>query len=213
MLAEHTSRYAFCRKYVKGKRVLDVACGSGYGSLALVENGAKCVVGLDKSPKAISYARKHYPHTAIKYLICDATNLPQTYGKFDLVVSFETLEHLANPEGFIKSLKEVLTQKGILIISTPNKKFSLGNNPFHTKEFDFGEFRSMLDTNFKQVRLYGQRSVFVPIYKVLLKISKIHPMLKGFLAFRPWEPNNIKRIISGIDTNYVYFIAVARLKK
>src|SRR5436190_7101970 len=94
LLAEHVARYRFAAGAAAG-RVLDLGCGTGYGSAILVAGGARAVVGVDRSPSAIAHAATQHPG---RYVIADAGALPFADAAFDLVVALELIEHLVRPE-------------------------------------------------------------------------------------------------------------------
>jgi len=157
---EHKERYNFALELLKGKKVLDVACGSGYGSKILSE--LNDVVGMDISAEAIDYANKRYKNKKCKFIQGDAEDLPFPNSSFDAVVSFETIEHLENPIKFIKEIERILKDKGIFIVSTPNKEiFSpLCREPLishHVKEFRINELTALFKTS--KIKLYGQHFV------------------------------------------------------
>lgn len=145
--AQHVVRYAVVKNAVAGKRVLDVACGEGYGARLLVEWGAREVVGVDVFPQSIAAAKRVFGGEGISFLVGDAEQLEKTLDgvpPFDLIVSFETIEHLAHPERFLASLPRLLASDGALIISCPNDRaYSPDNsNPFHLKAYTFEAFKS-----------------------------------------------------------------------
>lgn len=158
---EHITRYLFARDYVQTKTILDIACGSGYGANYLAQNGAKFVVGIDISEKAIAHAKKHYKASNLRFLIGDATCLALKNNSFDVVVSFETLEHIPEYKKYLKETYRVLKPNGPFIVSTPNKKFfpqSGGKpaNPYHAIELSLGEFQELLTKQFREITIYGQ---------------------------------------------------------
>jgi len=155
--AEHYARYIFASQFVKGKKVLDVSCGNGYGSHYLAESGrANEVIGVDISKKAISYAKRNYNHKKVRYIEMDAQKLDLDPNHFDVVISFETIEHLPNYEKFLQGVKKCLKKDGLFIVSTPNKKTYPSGNPFHIKEFNFQEFNDLLRDRFKEVKFVYQ---------------------------------------------------------
>ncbi len=162
VMQEHLDRYLFVLQYVKGKRVLDVACGSGYGSQLLAKE-AKSVVGVDISPYAIEYAQTHYPADNLQYIQEDATKLPFEDDSFDVVVSFETIEHIEDYTTFLRECRRVLRQSGLFICSTPNSLISSPNgniiNPYHVIEFSYEEFTDTLQDHFTSIQMQGQRDV------------------------------------------------------
>lgn len=148
---EHVNRYVFASKFIKDKIVLDVACGTGYGSKYLLRKGARKVVGLDISIDAIKYAKEQYNinNEGLSFVCGNAIDLPFPDNYFDVIVSFETIEHLKEYRKFLLECKRVLKDGGLFICSTPNKRVSSPHtekpkNPFHVKEFYPEEFNSLL---------------------------------------------------------------------
>lgn len=157
--AEHVARYEFARQFVRGKTVLDVACGSGYGSQTLARAGAKMVFGLDKSQTAVNYAKKNFKGGKLEFLAGDAEAMNFENGFFDAVISFETIEHLKNPAAFLKEIKRVLKRRGIAVISTPNALVFPKGSKSHVKEFTPREFKAILLNYFKNIIFYYQHDV------------------------------------------------------
>jgi len=162
LVLEHVIRYRFAARFVDGARVLDVACGTGYGSSILAKK-AKLVTGIDNSPETIRYARQNYSDPNLNYLIADCRLLPLPSGSFDVAVMFEVIEHIAEQEQCLAEIRRVLDPKGILIISTPNilrpTKVVEEDNPFHSKELTEGEFFDLLRPHFPQVQLLYQHEL------------------------------------------------------
>lgn len=162
--SEHVARYAFARKYADGKRVLDAGCGTGYGSAELSQSAAT-VTGVDISADAIEYASGSYPIPGLRFLESSCTAMPVAPESFDLVVAFEVIEHLADYRAFLKECARVLAPEGLLIVSSPNKRYyaetraATGPNPFHEHEFEAGEFVRELEQVFPNVRLLLQNRV------------------------------------------------------
>ena len=145
----------FASKFVANKVVLDVACGAGYGSNYLITCGAKEVLGVDLSKNAIEYAKNHYSKKNLYFLQGNAVSLPFHNNFFDVVVSFETIEHINEYEKYLEEIKRVLKPRGIFICSTPNIKYT--QHPyFHVKEFYPEEFFSLLEKHFGNIERYGQ---------------------------------------------------------
>lgn len=161
---EHWHRYAFALDLVRGKRVLDAACGEGYGS-ALLARSAASVVGVDLSEAAIAHARQRYgARPNLQFVQGDATQLPFEDARFDVVVSFETLEHLHAQERLIEGFARVLAEDGVLVISSPDKRTysdAMGfQNEFHVRELYREELIDLLSPHFRSIRLYGQKLLF-----------------------------------------------------
>lgn len=154
---EHISRYFFARQIVKNKVVLDVACGSGYGSDYLLQAGAKKVIGVDISKEAIEYAKKKYKKKALQFIKSDVLKLPFPDHTFDIIVSYETVEHLRDHQKFIKEIKRVLKKTGVLLISTPNTKISPKDNIFHLKELNLRQFKKLLEC-FQNHKIFYQNN-------------------------------------------------------
>jgi SAM-dependent methyltransferase len=160
---EHLHRYAFARGLVGGLRVLDAACGEGYGS-ALLAGHAASVVGVDRSAEAIGHARRRYAVDNLEFCEADCTALPFDDGTFDAVVSFETLEHLSDQEGLLAEFRRVLGPAGWLLVSTPDRAVYTdrlhNDNPFHVAELYRAEFESLLGRYFPARRLWGHKLMF-----------------------------------------------------
>jgi ubiquinone/menaquinone biosynthesis C-methylase UbiE len=153
---EHAHRYAFACRFVGGKRVLDIACGEGYGTAALQKAGAAQVTGVDVSDAACLHARTKY---GVDARVGDAEQIPLADKSVDVVVSFETIEHVRNPNRFLNECKRVLAPGGMLIVSTPNKGiYSLDGpaNPHHCSEMTVEEFSTALRAKFRGIKLYTQ---------------------------------------------------------
>ncbi len=153
---EHVERYRFALKYVGNLDVLDIACGEGYGSAALKSAGAKSVIGVDIAPDAVAHARRKY---GIDARVGSANAIPIPDRSIDLVVSFETIEHIVSPSEFVQECWRVLRPGGRAIISTPNRVvYSKGEyvNPFHFSEMTFAEFTAVLEQRFKITKIFGQ---------------------------------------------------------
>lgn len=162
--SEHLARYAFARRYVESKRVLDAGCGTGYGSAELLLCAAQ-VVGIDVAADAIEYARASYPLANLRFVEASCTSIPFPAESFDVLVGFEVIEHLADYRGFLDECARVLTREGLFIVSSPNKRYyaqtraESGPNPFHEHEFEAAEFVGELERVFPNVQLLLQNRV------------------------------------------------------
>lgn len=159
----HVYRYAFACRFIEAKRVLDIACGEGYGSAALLKAGAASVIGVDVSEEVCRHARAKY---GIDARHGSAEKIPLPDASVDIIISFETIEHLTNPFRFLDECTRVLTHSGWLVISTPNKGVyktaSEEQNPFHFSEMTEAEFSSALRARFRRVKMYSQHPRFAP---------------------------------------------------
>jgi len=196
-LEQHWKRYFFARKFVKNKTVLDVACGSGYGSFILSKY-AKTIVGVDMSQDALKYAKKNYSAKNLRFYQMDAKKLGYPDNFFDIVISFETIEHVRKYDLFLKEIKRVLKVGGTVIMSTPNFGFPLPKNKFHISNFTKDEFISLFSKNFSNVEFFGQSKKFIsfPGRGILERIIGIRRNENIYKLDKNQNPRNI--IASGI---------------
>ncbi|MEX2263372.1 MAG: methyltransferase domain-containing protein [Bryobacteraceae bacterium] len=158
---EHYSRYAFAQRFAQGKRVLDAGCGVGYGTAALARVASEAI-GMDVTADAVDEAARSYKGLLnLRFLQGDCRALALPDAAFDLVVSFEVIEHLEDWPRFLSESRRVLSKDGCFIVSTPNRLYyteSRGNepNPFHVHEFDYDEFRAELLKVYPYVKLLLQ---------------------------------------------------------
>ena len=152
---EHLVRYQLAAKLVSGKKVLDIASGSGYGANLLQIAGGE-VTGVDIDEASIQNAQKLFPQ--VKFLVGSAEKLDQADQEFDLITSFETIEHLEYPEKYLAELARVLETNGLALISTPNREVFQAKNPYHIKEYNRQEFSDLLKGYFKEVIILEQRN-------------------------------------------------------
>ena len=121
---EHLHRYAYATRFVAGKRVLDLGSGEGYGASILART-ASSVIGFDVDLETVSHAQRKYSRPNLDFVAASAVQLPSV-DPVDVVVCFETLEHIDDQEGLVREAKRILTAEGMLIISTPDKKNVFG---------------------------------------------------------------------------------------
>jgi hypothetical protein len=156
---EHTHRYLFAMPFAKGVTVLDIASGEGYGT-HLLGSVARHVIGIDIDEASVAHARSKYADENLSFLRADCTAIPLSSDSVDLVVSFETLEHIRDHIRFLKEISRVLKADGILVISTPDRvpynEMNGCSNPYHLKELDGAEFKLLLKRHFESVQLLGQ---------------------------------------------------------
>jgi len=199
---EHYCRYLFASRLAARKRVLDIACGAGYGSDCLAQSAA-AVTAIDVSPQAASAARLSYPAENISFLAADARCLPFPDASFDLVVAFEVIEHLEDPHALLAEARRLLAPGGQLVISTPNRLYYAetrkisGPNPYHVHEFEFDEFRGSLESVFPSVTLFLQNHADGLVIRPALA-----PLSQGELRMEP---------ASAEPANAHFFLAVCAL--
>jgi ubiquinone/menaquinone biosynthesis C-methylase UbiE len=183
---EHLHRYYFASQLAKCRRVIDIACGEGYGSDILAQE-AISVIGVELDKNSIISAKDRYKRGNLEFLEGNILEVPVSDACFDLAVCFETIEHIADHNKAIKELKRVLVKDGIILVSTPNKtngrKDAGGSNPFHVLELKSSELENLLRGHFKNVHLYRQEIVFGS----LLIPEKRHPGWSQDLSFVKME--------------------------
>ena len=161
---DHTARYKFSVNYIKkNDKVLDVACGIGYGSYIIAKDVPEVrVIGIDIQEMAISYAKRFYNSNKIEFKQMDCLSLPFPESSFDVITAFEIIEHLYQYNDFLNNINRLLKIEGILLISTPNENvtpFDPEKYPFHVRHFTAAEFKKMLENHgFKVIGAFSQSS-------------------------------------------------------
>lgn len=144
-------RYIYALNNVRDKKVLDCACGVGWGSYLMANAGAAKVVGLDISDKAIDTAREYYSNKKILYQVGTPSQVDRNE-KFDIITSFETIEHAKSPLSFLLSLRELAHEDTVCFLSTPNS-YCTGLyrgktcNPYHFKEYSKDELLVLFENS------------------------------------------------------------------
>ncbi len=180
---EHWHRYAFAQRIAQDKCVLDAACGEGYGS-ALLATMAKRVTAVDIDASTIAHASLRYgSHQNLEFMQCDVTALDTLpASSFDLIVSFETLEHVAEQARLLDGFARLLSDDGVLLISTPDKhNYNAGcePNPFHVRELQRDEFEALLAARFPAHRLYAQKLLFQStLWSLDATVADVQPLLR-----------------------------------
>lgn len=155
--AEHQSRYNWAAPLAAGREVLDAGCGVGWGTVRLARAGAHRAVGVDIDEGALVSARERAGEHA-EFVRGDLMSLPFDGGSFDLVVSFEAIEHVEDPRRALDEFRRVLRPRGLLVVSSPNKGVYPAGNPFHLYELTSEELEASLRERFRNVAMYRQQT-------------------------------------------------------
>jgi|SRR5690554_857571 len=195
---EHIHRYNFTIKnYIqKTDKVLDIACGTGFGTDLLAENSNAEIIGGDISDEAIEFCENNLSRNNLKFQKMDGTQLPFKDGHFDAITSFETIEHTTDFDAMIKEFKRTTKIGGHIILSTPNfvinSPTGVVTNPFHTQEWDYDQFLELLNGHFKNYELFGQKYVRYTKLSIALGLESL--LLKRGIRKAPlkWQNNIMK---------------------
>ena len=205
LVADHLNRYQFCRQFVKGKIVLDAGCGIGYGACLLAEAGARWVDAIDISSEAIAMAHEYYEHPHVHFIAQDVLSFSAT-DKYEVITSFETIEHLADTEKYLSIMRNALKPDGLFFVSTPSRtvsnskatRFDKPRNPYHRVEWTRDEFVDLLSGYFKVEEVYGQR----PYY---YKCTRIRTLQSVFVSKR------LRAVLRLPEANYAKLSVVRRI--
>ncbi len=166
-------------------RVLDIACGTGYGSDYLA-GVARRVVGIDLEPAVVARCRLRYPNARAQFNAMDGTALAFRSETFDAIVSQDTIEHVQDDHRFVTELSRVLRKGGTLVLFTPHGKERgrRPEDPYHIREYMPDELRDLLMPHFSMIRWYGRRQ------GARLKTVEGH-----LDAVRRWDPFALRRVV------------------
>ena len=169
--------YEYAMSFVDNKKVLDIGCNTGYGT-KILSNTAKSVVGVDISKKAITLANKLFNGQNLSFKIIDGINLPYHDNEFDIVLSFQVIEHIVDYEIYLSEIKRVLSPDGIVMFTTPNSIIRLDPgmkpwNRFHVREFSAKELEELLNDYFSEIKVRG---LFAnePVYSI--EMNRVNDM-------------------------------------
>jgi O-antigen biosynthesis protein len=163
VIYEHLHRYLWAAELVQGRRVLDLASGEGFGA-AILAHSAESVTGIEIDQRTVDHSSLNYGSERISFTLGDAQDLSAfPDDSFGAVVAFEMIEHVPDQQRVLSEVARVLAPDGLLMISTPDRRaYSDGEtraNPFHVKELELGEFRTLLAEYFEHTAIWGQRTI------------------------------------------------------
>jgi len=156
----HVVTYKYSLDYVGGKKVLDYGCGSGYGT-ALMSGACSQIIGVDVSPEAIAHARDHFSAPNLSYLQikqAEVAPLPFPNSSFDVVLSFQVIEHVKDVSAYLGEIERVLVPGGFVLIATPDRSSRLFSfqkpwNMWHLREYTQSQFHDELANRFSNVKV------------------------------------------------------------
>jgi SAM-dependent methyltransferase len=153
----HLAVYEWIGARTIGGRVVDMACGEGYGSEVL-SRSARTVVGVDANPEAHEHARLRYQRQNLRF----ERDLVESFSEpCDAVVFLQTIEHVQDPDAILEHFKSMLDPGGVAYVSTPNlltlapPGAEKSDNPWHVKEYRESEFRDLCERHFERVEMFG----------------------------------------------------------
>jgi 2-polyprenyl-3-methyl-5-hydroxy-6-metoxy-1,4-benzoquinol methylase len=149
----HLAAYRFAAARAAGRRVLDAGCGEGYGA-SLLAAVAERVVGVDRA-EAVTLASGRYRHPRLEFRTADLERLGDLAEQFDLVLSFQVIEHLPDPAGFLRALAGRTAPGGTLLVTTPNRLMSVSENPYHLREWTAAELAALATPLLPAARVLG----------------------------------------------------------
>jgi len=201
----HLARYHFAMPNVTGKNVCDIACGVGYGSFYLSQYAGN-VVGIDVSEEAIEWAKRYFQNHKTKFYCADGSLLWPVENKFDVVTSYETLEHVQNPDMFLSQLHAHLSENGILLMSIPNgpRDKKRTDNPHHLHHFSAEDFQNLINKYFANAQFYSQS------YSKNLKHYTAKCLHKLRLAKKQIYFLNNYYLSKGLDKNLKTWFVIAK---
>jgi SAM-dependent methyltransferase len=187
----HLAVYEWIAARVAGERVIDMACGEGYGSDVLAASAAS-VVGVDANPEAHEHARLRYRRANLRY----ERDLVESFAeRADAVVFLQTIEHLQDPGAVLAHYRSLVGERGTVYVSTPNvltlapKGAERSDNPWHVHEYRASEFRELCAERFGEVQLYGLfHARKLRVHELALKVGwdAVHPRLRLTSRFYGW---------------------------
>lgn len=193
---EQVSRYVYALKFIENKTVLDAACGRGYGTY-FISKKSKTMVGADIRKDYIEFAQNNYSSNNIQFLESDVTKINLSDNTFDVIISFETIEHLQDADSFLREVVRLLKNDGILLLSTPNRDLSSQDhekpiNQLHVKEYSEMELRESLSRFFSSVEIMGQNPKSVNVVLVQDYLRKYNYWNSIPQTLRKLIPNVLK---------------------
>ena len=200
----HLERYRFAANLLAGGRVLDIACGTGYGARLIADSrpDAETIIGVDICADTIAYARARYGKDGIEFCVADANSF-ENASEFDCVVSLETIEHLPEPSRFVRNMTRSLRPDGLFIASVPITP-TVDSNPHHQHDFTAKSFRKLLaNFDLEEVTSLEQVQQFNPVSVIARRERRLKDMRPNLISYYVRNPSAlIKRVHSTITDGF-----------
>ena len=190
----HLERYRFAARHLRPGRLLDVACGVGYGTRLMADAvpAVESALGLDIDAGAVEYARGRYADARTRYERRDAMTL-DVDARFDSIVSLETIEHLPEPEPFVAKLAQLLASGGVLVASVPTTP-SVDLNPHHLHDFSARSFRALLARQgLRELDALEQVQSVNPVAVLRRSETRMETMRRGLAGYYLRHPGSLLR--------------------
>lgn len=188
-LALHLERYEFAARHARPGRLLDMACGVGYGTRLVADcaPGVREALGVDLSPSAVAYAREHYGREGVRFVAGDALSFEDPQG-FETVVSLETIEHVPDPARLVGRLAQLVRPDGVLVASVPTTP-SADVNPHHLHDFTERSYRAMfLRHGLGEVACLRQRQPYRVVAALRRQEARMQTMRPNLLRYYLGHP-------------------------
>ncbi|NMX21367.1 hypothetical protein C5S30_02795 [ANME-1 cluster archaeon GoMg4] len=200
---KHLFAYEFASKTLsKDSIVLEVGCGEGYGT-SFLSKSVKKIIGLDVDEQIVKHAQKKYGSTNCIFQVYNGKKIPFKENSFDAIISFQVIEHVQDDRSFVLEIYRILKQKGLFMLTTPNRTCRLKPeqkpwNPFHVREYYPYELENLLKSIFHEVQILGIRGK-EEVQKIEINRVKPNPLISfDFLNLRRFLPDSIKKKLANI---------------
>jgi SAM-dependent methyltransferase len=189
----HVVAYRWIAEHCRGLRVVDLACGEGYGSAILAEQ-AEWVAGVDANPEAHEHARLKYRRENLSFRRALVEEFDED-APYDAIVFLQTIEHVQDPGELLERIASLLTPEGRAYVSTPNRLTLAppgaprSDNPWHVREYDPTEYRELVEPHFRSVQLLGlHHAGKLRLHETAVRLGwdRFHRMLRLTHRFYDW---------------------------
>ncbi len=164
LFLKHKFVYELVAKYIKKTdKVLEIGCGTGYGTEILSKTGAS-IYAIDIDEETIKECQKHSVQTNIKFFAYDGKKINLPEKSFDIIISFQVIEHIRKDISYLRNIKKLLKPNGFFFISTPNRNYRLTKNqkpwnPFHIREYDSKSLSNVVTQIFPNTTIFSISSI------------------------------------------------------